>query len=239
MGKTVLGLCGKNRIVILQPVYLPWLGYFDQLDQADIFVFFDDVQYTDRDWRNRNRIKTANGPCWLTVPVHKSRGMTIRDVQISNIYGWVGKHLKSFDRAYAKAPYFVEIMGLLVDVLSQKWERLFELDIALIHAIMGYVGIMTPTIFASQIGGKGFGRTERLVHICNKLNPSEYLSGASAKNYLDKSLFGNTEVKWHEYNHPEYRQQWGDFMSHMSIMDLLFNYGPSSLSIIRSGRCAA
>ncbi len=226
------------KVAILQPGYLPWLGFFDLMYKADCFVIFDDVQYTIRDWRNRNRIKTPDGVLTLTVPVN-SRGVRnklIKDVEIDNTIQWQKKHLKSLSGFYKKSNHFEEIAEIVETVLNRKYTFLIDLDMAFIFKVREFLDLDTMIIFSSEIPSTG-RRDDKLLSICKSLNATTYLSGNAAKNYLRESIFHseNINVQWHDYNHPYYNQLWLEkhgFISHLSIVDLLFNHGRDSRDIL-------
>jgi hypothetical protein len=226
------------RLAVLQPSYLPWLGYFDQIDRVDVFVYYDDVQYDKNGWRNRNRIKGPNGPVWLSVPVkHSGRGLqNINEVEMDG-QGWSRKHLRSLEQFYAKAPYGRDYMPGLVELLSRPWARLADLDIAVNDAIVRWLGLDTRIVRSSSLGIEG-DRNERLIRICRHFAADRYLSGNAAKVYVDEAAFAEMgiSVEWQDYSHPVYPQMHGPFVSHLSIIDLLMNAGPDSLAILRSGR---
>ncbi len=225
-----------TTVCVLQPSYLPWLGYFDQIARSDVFVFYDDVQFDKNGWRNRNRIKSANGVQWLTVPVlHKGLGpQAINRVQISNKSQWSEKHLRTIAQSYAGAAYRDEVCELLLGYLTQPWTLLADLDIALIEGICGYLGLKRRFVRSSSLGIEG-ERSERLIRICDRFGAKSYLSGDAARAYLDVDLFSaeGITVEWQGYSHPEYPQLHGSFVSHLSIVDLLMNSGSNSLSVIR------
>jgi hypothetical protein len=227
-----------EKVVILQPGYLPWLGFFDLMCKADTFVIFDDVQYTVRDWRSRNRIKTANGVFMLTVPV-KARGAReslIRDVKVDNGQQWQRNHLKSLESFYKKAKCFADINEMINDVYRKSHEFLIDLDMDFIFRIHRYFSLNTKVIFSSEIPCTG-EKDEKLLSICKYLKATHYLSGNAAKDYLIESIFigEGINVEWHNYQHPYYNQLWvpkHGFVSHLSILDLLFNHGSESLEIL-------
>jgi hypothetical protein len=227
------------RLAVLQPSYLPWLGYFDQIDRVDVFVFYDDVQYDKNGWRNRNRIKGPNGPVWLTVPAkHSGRGLQpICEVEIDQQPGWQTKHLRSISQFYAKAPYRQAYMPELEDLLGRNWVKLVDLDIALVGTIMRWLGLHAEVVRASTLGIEG-ERNDRLIRICRHFGANHYLSGNAAKVYVDLDAFAATgiRVEWQDYAHPTYPQLHGEFVSHLSVLDLLMNAGPESLAILRRGR---
>ncbi len=217
-----------TRLVVLQPGYLPWIGYFDQLQKADVFVHYDDVQYDKHGWRNRNRIRGANGTLWLTVPViHSGRfGQPICEVKIDDRQPWRKKHLSSIAQAYARAPFLTAIFAPLRDIIEQSWSRLVDLDLAIIQWIAREFGIATPCYRSSELGIDG-DRNERLLNLCSHFKATSYLSGSSARDYLevDKFAAAGIAVEWHNYAHPIYPQLHGDFMPGLSIVDLIMNVG--------------
>jgi len=227
------------RIAVLQPGYLPWLGFFDQECSVDTFVLYDDVQYDRRGWRNRNRVKTPDGPVWITVPViQKGKyDQIIRDVRIDNDRPWRKKHLGTIEAFYKKAPYFETLYPGFTEVLSRNHEYLWKLDFDLILWMNGIIGIDTKIIHASELDVSG-NKSERLLEICRSLGADEYYSGAAARHYLDINLFreNGIEVYYQEYIHPVYPQLQGEFISHLSALDLLMIAMPEARRIIESGR---
>ena len=227
-----------GTVVILQPGYLPWLGFFDQLHRADVFVYYDDVQYDKHGWRNRNRIKTQNGPQWLTVPVrHGEDGFpSIVDVEIDPRTPWARKHVASIRQAYARAPFLDDYMPALEELLERKWDRLVDLDLACAALMAGWLGLDTR-IERSSVLGIGGARTERLVNICRRFGASRYLSGDSAQSYLDVAVFEahGITVEWQQYAHPTYPQLHGPFVPYMSALDLVFNCGADAPLIAFGG----
>ncbi len=227
------------RIAVLQPGYLPWLGFFDQELSVDLFVLYDDVQYDRRRWRNRNRLKTPTGPGWLTVPVEQKGkyDQIIRDVKIDNTRPWRKKHLGAVATYYRKAPYFEKLFPQLEEIISKDWEYLWELDLALIEWLNRVIEIGTPVRMASELGVPGL-KSERLLNICRKLGADQYYTGAAARHYLDLRQFEDAgiEVYFQEYEHPVYPQLYGPFVSHLSVLDLLMVAGPAAKEIIESGR---
>jgi hypothetical protein len=220
-----------TTLVVLQPSYLPWLGYFDQMRKADIFVWYDDVQFDKNGWRNRNRIKSPKGPLWLTVPVrHKGRTFQpINAVEIDNRQSWRRKHLLSVEQLYARAPFSATILPGLAETLNRPWQRLVDLDIATTEWMAEQFSIVTPRYRASQLEVAG-DRNGRLIGLCRHFQATRYLSGDSARDYLDVGRFetAGIEVVWHSYQHPHYPQLHGDFVPYLSALDLLLNVGPSA-----------
>ena len=227
---------------MLQPGYLPWLGFFDQMRRADVFVYLDDVQYDTHGWRNRNRVKTHQGPTWLTVPIrHGGLGLPqILDVTIDNRRPWARKHVATLRQAYARAPYLEDYLPPLAGVLTRPWQRLVDLDLALAGALASLLGIERRVERASRLG-LGGERSERLLRLCQHFGARTYLSGDAAASYLDVGLFEQhgIGVEWQRFEHPVYPQQHGAFVSHLSVVDLLFNCGPSSRRVLEGGSVPA
>jgi len=231
-------------VAVLQPSYLPWLGYFDQIALADVFVSLDNVQYTHHDWRNRNRVKGPEGPLWLTVPVKKAGnfGQSILDAQVDYQRNWPLKHLRTLRQMYARAPYLDTCIDGINDILEARLPQLVDINLALQEYLCRQLKIDTVLRRSSELGIDpdpfAIDPSARILGICTALDASVYLSGASARNYLNTSLFekAGIEVKWQDYQHPEYRQQHGDFVKNLSIVDLIFNEGPHSIQVLRQGR---
>jgi hypothetical protein len=228
-----------KTLAVLQPSYLPWLGYFDQMRRADVFVLYDDVQYDRHGWRNRNRIKTADGPLWLTVPVlHSGLGQPyINKVMVDRRTPWRRKHLSSLGQSYAKASYANEFLLAFDRVLQRDWERLVDLNYAVLTLLAGWLGVTTPIVMASELGIGG-GRSERLLAICRHFGATRYLSGDAAETYLDLQMFttAGVEVEWQRFQHPVYPQQHGAFVPYLSAADLIMNCGPESSAILDAAR---
>ena len=225
------------KIGILQPGYLPWLGYFEQLSQCDIFVHLDDVQYTKNDWRNRNRIKTKAGVQWLTVPVSYHFGQNITEVILNRSMVWSRKHIGTLRTWYGKSPFFNIYFQELEDILSKDWTYLVDLDLELIRWLMTKLGICVKTFRSSQLSLASHDRQVRLIEICKILECDHFYEGESGRNYIDAGLFQahGITVEFQEYKHPYYNQQWSNeqgFISHLSVIDLLFNHGTDSLAIL-------
>ncbi len=222
-----------RKVAISQSNYIPWKGYFDLINQADDFVILDSVQYTRRDWRNRNKIKTSNSLIWLTVPV-KVKGQYLQRICDVKINGndWVYDHWKSIELSYKKAKYFDEIcMWLKPLYFENEYIFLSDLNKKFIMAILSYLGIKTNILCSSQFKEVS-KKDQRILHILKDLSATDYISGPAAKSYIDEENFQaeNIKIKWIDYNnYPSYQQLWGDFVHEVSIIDLLFNCGKSSL----------
>ena len=227
------------KIVVLQPGYLPWLGFFNQLFNSDVFVFYDDVQFDKHGWRNRNRIKAPNKLHWLTVPVfHTGQSKPrILEVEIDNRSPWARKHIKSIQQFYAKAPFLKHYLPELEDLLLRPWELLIDLDLAIIELMCTWLGLQRHTVQSSKLNIQSRG-SERLLDLCKYFHSNCYLTGNAAENYLDIDLFtdNGVQVEWHNYQHPQYPQQHGEFIPYLSALDLILNCGDQSLSIINNSK---
>jgi hypothetical protein len=224
-----------TTLVVLQPGYLPWLGYFDLMRKADVFVHYDDVPFDKQGWRNRNRVKGTKGPVWLTVPVrHSGRsGQSILDVEIDDRQNWQRKHVSTIGQLYGRAPFLPAILPRLEQLLDRPWGRLVDLDLAIIDWLAGELGIATPRHRACELAIAG-DRNERLIDLCRHFGATRYLSGNSAQAYLDVARFKDAgiEVVWHGYAHPSYAQLHGDFVPYLSVLDLMLNVGEASLATL-------
>jgi len=221
-----------KRVAILQSNYIPWKGYFDLIDTVDEFVLYDDMQYTRRDWRNRNQIKTPQGVQWLSVPV-KVKGkyhQTIRETEIDGDE-WAAQHWKTLQQNYLRAPHFsVYASELKALYLERSYTHLSGLNRTLLEWVNAQLGISTPLSSSSDYRLEG-DRTERLLNICLQGGANEYLSGPAARDYLDENIFkeAGVAVRWFEYPaYPEYSQLWGGFVHGVTVLDLLFNCGPEA-----------
>jgi hypothetical protein len=205
-------------------------------------VFLDRVQYKEREFQNRNKIRTDKGSLWLTVPIISSgRGrQLIGEVLIDNESDWRKQHLESLKTYYAHAPFFKEHIGFFEDLYSRKWERLAKLNVLIIKYFLKELKITTPLSFESEIGTTAT-KTERLIELCRKLKADAYLSGSGGRDYLEEKKFTEAGINliYQSFEHPVYRQLFmkekGDFLAHLSTVDLLFNEGPNSRKILNIG----
>jgi hypothetical protein len=224
-----------NKVAILQSNYLPWRGYFDLIRQADVFVFLDSVQYTRRDWRNRNKIITPAGLHWLSVPVHGSRGLCVNQVQIDNSIPWQKKHYHTLCQYYKRSDCFTELHPWLREVyLGSRWTMLSELNKYLICWISDYLGIQTQFVPDTQFVVTP-DKNQRLADIVQELGGTVYLTGPSALAYLDIELFHSRGIGvevMHYSQYPTYQQFWGITEPKVSIIDLLLHKGKDSLPYI-------
>lgn len=230
-----------RRVAILQSNYIPWKGYFDMIAAVDEFILYDDMQFTRRDWRNRNQIKTPQGVQWITVPV-KVKGkyhQTIRETEI-NGNEWQSAHWKTIAQNYGKAPHFTEIAAIFEPLyLERTYSHISMLNRVFIEAVCSYLGIKTK-ISNSWDYNLVDGKTERLADLCVQAGGNEYISGPAAKDYVEEKIFADLNIKlnWFDYTgYPEYPQIWGDFTHGVSIFDLLFNCGneaPNYMKYVKS-----
>jgi hypothetical protein len=222
-------------VAIHQPQYLPWLGYFDKMRRADAFCLLDTVQYKKNEWQNRNRIKTAEGWQWLSVPVTYRYPQTIAEVGIDDRSDWRRKHLQSLVTNYRRAPFFEWVYPLIEEALSRPWERLAALNRHLIEGLRRLLGLACGRTFSASEIPAAADPTGRLIDICRAAGADTYLAGAGAAGYMDFERFRREGIRviTQEFRHPVYPQRFGGFESHLSVVDLLFNCGPQSAEILR------
>jgi len=221
-------------VTIHQPNYLPWPGFFHKWLISDAFIVLDSVQYHKNEWQNRNRIKGANGAQWITVPVGYRFPQRIDEVEIAG-GNWARKQIASIEQAYAKAPYLDNYWPAIRNLLERPWIRLVDLNTELIRCLGGMLGCGAPLYLASEMATKSTDPTGRLVSLCSELQADRYLSGSEGKNYLDRKLFDEAGIGlWFQSAvAPRYPQLHGDFISHLSVIDVLFNLGPRTPELIR------
>lgn len=219
-----------KKIAILQSNYIPWKGYFDLINSVDEFILYDDMQYTKRDWRNRNKIKTPNGLLWLTIPV-KVKGKYFQKINETKVSEkeWARKHWQTIKSNYSKAKHFKEYRDVLekLYLFECNQEYLSEINYKFIITINQILGIETKIRWSNEFELED-GQTERLLGICKDCGATEYISGPAAKNYFDMKLAKkeNIKVTWMDYsNYPEYPQLYSPFEHSVSILDLIFNTG--------------
>jgi len=225
-------------VTIHQPEHLPWLGFFNKLDSADILILLDTVSFRKNYFQNRNRILSASGPVWLTVPIYsKGRfGQKIIDVQINNetTPRWPAKCSNSIIQCYKKASFFKTYEPFFESLYSRTWTSLVDLNVTIINHLMNELGISTRILRASELRVTK-ARTDMLVDLCVQAGASIYLSGISGKQYLELDKFAEAgiEVLFQEFYHPIYKQVYDPFIPCMSVIDLMFNCGPDSGDILR------
>jgi len=220
-----------TKVAILQSNYIPWKGYFDIIHDVDLFVFYDDLQYTKNDWRNRNRIKTPNGADWLTIPVGEDSHRLICDVEIKNPL-WQTKHWKTFQQYYCKCPHFARYRTFLEEVyMGKHWRSLSDLNQYLIKEISrDFLAIKTTFKDSREYALSGL-KLERLMDLVIQSGASSYVSGPAAKDYIDPGRFNDRNIKliWKDYSgYPEYPQIYPPFKHAVTVLDLLFNVGPDA-----------
>ena len=225
------------KAAILQSNYIPWKGYFDLMNSADVFIIYDEAQYTKNDWRNRNRIKTANGTIWLTIPV-KQPNLTQRiiDTEVAN-HDWRRKHWNSISMSYSKAPFFKQYGSVFEELyLNSQETSLSKINYSFFVAVNDILNIKTKLLWSQDLELIE-GKTERLVDLCEKVKATEYISGPAAKDYLDVDQFVNKNIRvsWMDYSgYPEYRQLNPPFEHYVSILDLLFNEGDKATDFMKA-----
>ena len=226
------------NVVILQPSYIPWRGYFDQICRADLFIFYDDIQYDKHGWRNRNQIKTAQGRQWLTIPVH-SRGVTdgipVRSVKIDWSKPWAKNHLKTLTMAYSKTPYFRKYLPLIESFYIRRDEALADFTIATTETIARTLGILSTRFMrSSELPGINGQKSDRLIQILTHVGAKHYISGPSARDYVEQDKFdaAGITLEYIKYNYPVYDQLYPPFEPFISALDLLFMTGERALDQI-------
>ena len=231
---------------IMQPTFFPWLGYFDIIDKVDYFVSYNDVQLSRRSWQVRNRIKTANGEFYLSIPIQKTKNrdeLLICEAEISYDQNWQSKHLKTIESSYHKAKYFDSVFMFISELYAKKHSLLHSFNEDFIVTVLQRIGITTPFIRSAELEGISGTKDMRLASICKKLSCYEYLSPQGSSTYIESHSPGGELTKqgislyYQSYKHPQYHQLYGPFIPYMGVVDLLFNEGfEHSLGVIRSGR---
>lgn len=224
------------KVGIIQSGYIPWRGYFDFIQDVDIFIIFDDVQYTIRDWRSRNRIKTEAGQKWLSVPVHHvSREQLIEDTDIDYTQSWQRSHRDQFRLNYRQAPFLIDALNLFDVMLESKEKTISQLNIRGIREINQYLGICTPLVMSSELAAIG-SKTDRLIDLLTKVGATTYVSGPSADEYLDKTLFKyhGIQLEYKSYDYDAYPQLWGAFEGAVTVLDLIANCGLDAKKLLKS-----
>ena len=230
-----------KTLAIMQPTFLPWLGYFSLIQRVDEFVFLDNVQFDRRSFQQRNRLKTDRGPRWVTIPVSVKgkREQKIDEVKIifKKKFGDLSNINEMFRHAYGKAKYYQDYKENYENIFLNAPPFIANLNEIIIRRTCNYLEINTPIILASQLQVSGT-KDKLLKNICLERNAAKYISPIGAMNYLDNSKefkLEGIEVIYHHYNHPSYDQMYGKFTPYMCILDLLYNEGPKSMEIINSG----
>lgn len=227
-----------KKVAILQSNYIPWKGYFDLLNSVDEFILYDDMQFTRRDWRNRNLIKTPRGLEWLTIPVSvKGRYLQkICETRISDP-GWGAAHWSTLVHNYAKAPFFELYRPILEPLYLREEQLLSNINYGFLHAICGILGIATRISWSMDYRPLKEGKTARLVDLCKRAGGTHYLSGPAAREYIEPHAFEAAEVSLSFYDYsgyPEYPQRFANFAHGVTVLDLLFNAGPQARRYMKS-----
>jgi len=228
-----VGVAASARVVTAhQPTYLPWLGLFHKIALSDAFVIFDDVLYDDRDYVNRNRIRGPSGPLWLTVPVLTAPELKIADARIRPNMPWRRKHHQSILHAYRDAPHANRYLPFFAELYQRDWQRLAELDRVCLEFFMAELGIRLETLelSAMRLHNK---KSDLVLEVCRRTGAELFIFGASGRDYADEEAFrrAGVAVEFQDYHHPEY-DQGRPFLSHLSIVDLLFHCGPASREVL-------
>ena len=229
------------RLAAHQPQYLPWLGFFDKMDRVDRFVLLDTVQYKKNEWQNRNRIRTATGWQWLTVPVHYRFPMTIREVQIDEIGAWRRKHREALRIHHARSPFRDAVLPTIDAIFDEPFPSLAALNLKVVRLLAGLLGVRTPLRLASEVPGLPEGADERLIALCRHFGASDYLAGQGGAAYMDLRAYAaaGLNLSFQSFRHPVYAQAYPGFEANLSAIDLLLNCGPGSIERIRETREAA
>jgi hypothetical protein len=222
-------------VSVHQPQFLPWLGYFDKISRADVFVLLDNVQFKKNEWQNRNRIKTANGLQWLTVPVMYRYPQSIREVKINNADKWQHRIRQAVASNYKKARYWLLLEELFEEICSLKWEHISAINIHTVKRLAAILGIDTPVYVASELGELSDDPDERLIAVTKYFGGDTYLAGSGGLEYMDieKYVQNGIKVFFQNYKHPVYNQLFCGFEPFASVVDLIFNHGNESLEILK------
>lgn len=225
----------KVKVAIIQPSYFPWRGFFSIMSLVDTFVFFDDVQYTRRDWRNRNRFEINGDISWLTVPIKShSRSSKINQIEVNNEINWQEKHLKTFSHSYGKTPYFHDAYNLFSEIKSCNQDSLSELTISTCKSVAEYLGLKPKFVTSSSLGVDAETPSKRLALITSGLSGSVYLSGPTASDYLDLEEFTNRkiQVSFKNHDYEPYPRANRKALGGLSILDLIAFQGPKAVDFL-------
>ena len=228
-------------VAIMQPAYLPWLGFFDRLDACDLCILLDHVamdRSSKTKFANRNKIRTPQGWSWLTIPLDLHGSPPLNAIPLAQENTWQKKHLASINHAYSRTPWYPKYRDFFVEYYSRSKRWLHEATNESFDYIAQSLDIKTPVILSSQLDVKG-SKSELIFNLCLEVKAKTYISGPFGRSYLDSTSFENQGIQllFHDYKHPTYKQAFNGFEMFMSSIDLLFNHGPKSKEIIISGRC--
>jgi hypothetical protein len=224
---------------IMQPTYLPWMGYFGMMDLSDTFIFYNDVQFERQSWQQRNKIKSPDGKwMWLSVPVIHNHRQDIKDVLVDNNVDWRYIHWKSISFSYGKYPFFKDFHVEINKLYQHEWKYLGDMNTNIIKVLAEIIGIRIPEFLESRelIGITG-EKTDRVYQILERINADELIVGPGTRDYLDVNTLKGKGIKvyWYEFQHPVYPQFRGEFIAYLSILDLIFNTGKEAVNFLRSG----
>lgn len=224
-------------VAVHQPNYIPWIGFFDKMDQSHIFVILDTVQHSRKSVTHRNSIKSPSGSLLLSVPI-QNKGQPINRLLIHNEDNWKANHWKSITYNYSRSKYWELYEPSFKQIYHSNWTRLYDLNLNLIYLIRTILQIETKIVIESELESTFEVGSRRIVNICKNLGATTYLSGVGAKSYNDEEDFqrNGIDLVYQRFIHPFYNQQWGSFISHLSILDMIFNHGPHAIEIIRQYR---
>lgn len=220
-------------VMIRQPGYLPYLGFFKKIQTSDVFVYLDDVQYSVRDGDNRNKIRTNKGTTYLTVPLIKPFGKKINEVNIANSIDWKTQHKNTIKAYYSCSPFFKKYWDSIESILNADWEKLIDINLEFIEYFKKILNLKTKCINSSELNIPST-KSQRILDICKKLNATTYVSGELGRNYLDEKMFHDAgiEVLYEKFQHPVYKQQYSNFIPYLSVIDLVFNEGDNATKIL-------
>lgn len=225
-------------VTISQPRYLPFPGYLHRIDRSDRFILLDTVKYSHHDWENRNKIKTAQGPSWLTVPVNAKFGVPIPEVRIDNSAPWQERHWRTLEQSYPRAPYFDWLAAVLRPIYeTRRWDDLMTLDTTVTMMLAGLLEIEADVVLASELRVESAG-SDLILDLCRAVGADTYLSGSEGRNYLDIAAFhaAGISVLYQDFEPAPHPQLHGDFVPNLSAVDLLFNCGPESAAFLRNSQ---
>ncbi|HSX39552.1 MAG TPA: WbqC family protein [Candidatus Saccharimonadales bacterium] len=229
-------MSNTTTLVINQPTFLPWIGYFDLIHQADIFVILDTVQFSRQSWQQRNRVKTSQGATWLTIPIERNFGDLITEVKINYSTGWVSKQLKTLELNYKKTLFFEEIFPEVAKIYNANPKYLVDLNVEIIKFFVDYLGLNTKIVLAHDLPLKKIDKLSYILDICNFVHANRYLNGQAGVKLYNPDDFKrkNIELVFHNFQHPVYNQLHGDFIPYLSIFDVACNLGPETRSLLNA-----
>jgi hypothetical protein len=228
------------RVGVIQSNYLPWRGYFDFIDDVDVFVVHDDLQFTKGDWRNRNRIKTPQGARWMTVPVHyRQTAQLICETEIDDSRPWRRDHRNLIAASLGKAPHVRDVLDIVEPELDARHRTISDLNVALMTSICRYLDVRTPLRMSTDFRLTK-SRTERLIELLTAMGATTYVSGPSARNYLEEARFREAGIalEYKQYVYPPYPQPWGPFDGALSIIDTIAQCGPETRRVLKSRKAS-